>query len=273
MSCTDAREREALRQQLLLRSLWREAPEGALRGWLRETPAREQRSLAAYRSNGEAVAGRALATAFPTVEQLVGEASFVALAAAFWRAQPPTCGDMAAYGAALPGFIAADPQLADVPYLADAARLDWAVHRAEAAADVHQPPEGLPRLGTDAPEALAMVLRPSVLLVSSRWPVAAIWHAHRSSEADRFSRVRAALEAGTGEHALVWREGWRPRVLALADADAAFTTALLAARPLALALDAAGAEFQFEPWLLQALQHGWLAAVLPCLEFSGEEER
>lgn len=272
-ACADALGHEALRQQLLLRALWREAPEAALGGWLRDAPSRQQRALAAYRVNGEALAARALAAAFPTVEQLVGSEAFAALAAAHWRAQPPTSGDMATYGAMLAAFIDRDAQLADLPYLGDVARLDWAVHRIESAADVHQPPEGLERLGTDDPAELAMLLRPGIVLLGSRWPVATIWHAHRQAGADRFAPVREALAAGVGEQVLVWREGWRPRVLALAEADARFTAALLAARPLGVALDAAGAGFDFEPWLLQALQHGWLAALLPCPHHSGDDER
>lgn len=269
MSC----DTEAQRQQLLLRVLWREAPDSALAGWLRDAPPRVARGLSAYRSNGEALAARALAASFPTVAELIGDDNFAALARAYWRQQPPTRGDMAAYGAGLAEMIAADDRLADEPYLADSARLDWAVHRTEAAADVHQPPVGLQRLGTDDPAALTMVLRPGLVLLSSRWPVATIWQAHRSADPQRFAPVREAFAQQRGEHALVWRDGWRPRVSVLAEPDARFMQALLAASPLATALDAAGDEFAFEPWLVQALQHGWLAAVLPCPDHAAGDER
>jgi len=256
---------EAQRQQLLLSVLWRGSADGALAGWLRDAPARAARGLSAYRSNGEALAARALAASFPTVAELVGEDSFAALAAAHWRRWPPTCGDMATYGASLPDMIAGDEQLAGEAYLADCARLDWAVHQAESAADGPPSPadvQGLQRLGSDDPAALRMQLQPGLALVSSRWPVATIWSAHRSREPDRFAPVREAFAQQRGEHALVWRDGWRPCVSALGEADAGFTQALLNASPLATALDAAGADFEFEPWLLQALQQGWLAAVL-----------
>ncbi|HSW05834.1 DNA-binding domain-containing protein [Aquabacterium sp.] len=264
---------EAQRQQLLLRVLWRDVPDTALGGWLRDAPPRAARGLSAYRSNGEALAARALAASFPTVAELIGDDSFAALARAYWRRHPPTCGDMAAYGDGLAEFIAADEQLADEACLADCARLDWAVHRTEAAADAHPPPEGLALLGSEDPAALAMVLRPGLVLLSSRWPVATIWLAHRSGGPERFAPVREAFAEQRAEHALVWREGWRPRVSALAEAEARFMRALLDARPLAAALDGAGADFVFEPWLLQALQQGWLAAVLPCLDHSVGDER
>jgi hypothetical protein len=257
----DALAHEAQRQALLLRTLWRRSPDAVLAGWLRDAPARAARGLSAYRSNGAALAARSLAAAFPTVAQLVGEDSFEALAAAFWHAHPPVRGDLAQHGATLPAFIAADAQLADVPWLADSARLDWAVHRAEASADAEEPPAGLERLGTDDPDTLCLCLRPGVALVASRWPVATLWQAHRSTADDRFQAVREALAEGRGEAALVWREGWRAQVAPLPAADAAFTQALLAGQPLLPALDAAGADFAFEPWLLDALRHGRLAAV------------
>ncbi len=40
-----------------------------------------------------------------------------------------------------------------------------------------------------------------------------------------------------------------------------FTQALLAGHPLGAALGAAGTDFNFETWLLDALRHGRLAAV------------
>jgi len=253
---------EARRQALLLRALWHQAPDATLAGWLRDAPPRVARGLSAYRSNGAAIAARALAAAFPTVAQLVGADSFDALARAFWHAAPPARGDLAEHGAGLPGFIAADEQLADVPWLADSARLDWAVHRAECSADAAGGgAQGMERLGGDDPGALRLQLQPGTAVIASRWPIATIWLSHRDTADDRFAAVREALAAGRAESALVWRDGWRARVSALAEPEAAFTAALLAGRPLAQALDAAGPEFHFEPWLLDALRHGRLAAV------------
>ena len=262
---------EAQRQALLLRALWRRAPDTALSGWLRDAPPRAARGLSAYRANGAAIAARSLAAAFPTVAQLVGDESFDALAAAFWHACPPTRGDLAEHGADLPAFIAADAQLADVPWLADSARLDWAVHRAESSADAQNPPAGLERLGTDDPATLCLSLQPGVALVESRWPIASVWQAHRRTADDRFQAVRDALAEGRGEAALVWREGWRAQVAPLPAADAAFTRALLAGQPLLPALDAAGADFAFEPWLLDALRHGRLAAVQMPMQMHGAD--
>lgn len=253
-------EREALRQQMLLRALRGDAGSAVLQGWLRNDTA-AGRGLAAYRANAGAAAERALAAAFPTVRQLVGEESFAALARAHWHAAPPQEGDLARFGAALPDFIADSDSLAEEPYLADVARLDWAVHEAERAADAPAAPQGLARLADGDPLRLALRLRPGTALVDSMHPVATIWLAHRSDAADRFDAVRAAFAAGGGEHALVLRRGWRAGVERLSEADAGFTRAVLDDVPLAAALHRAGAGFEFEPWLLRALRDGWLVGV------------
>ena len=86
------RERELLRQKLLLGSLVLDRAPSALRGWLKTPPARPQpdrdpahRAWQVYRANAHAGAARALATAFPTVRALMGEASFEAMARAYPR--------------------------------------------------------------------------------------------------------------------------------------------------------------------------------------------
>lgn len=254
---------EALRQQLLLRTLWGDAPPGVVAGWLRDSPQRITRGLQAYRAHAGALAERALGAAFPTVALLVGEESFAALARALWQAQPPQQGDIAQWGAALPAFIGAAPQLADEPYLADVARLDWAVHRAELAADGDASVQGLQQLADGDPATLRLCLAEGVALIASPHPVVSIWQAHRSNAAERFAPVRAALARGDGERALVHREGFAVRVLAVPEATAGFMQALRAGASLGHALDAAGPGFAFDGWLVQALQQGWLRSVEP----------
>ncbi len=257
-------EREAQRQQLLLRTLWRDAPADALQGWLRQP--REggaAQGLAAYRANAGAIAERALASAFPTLAALVGNDSFAALARDFWQHHPPARGDLGEWGDALPDFIAASAALAPELYLADSARLDWLVNVASRAADGPDAAPELEALGQHPPEALRLTLRPGCAVLASAWPVAAIWQAHQQQGDGRFAAVRAAFAAGRGDNALVRREGFEVRVDMLAAAAAAFNCAVLGGRSLAAALDAAGHAFAFDQWLAQALQQRWLVEVQP----------
>lgn len=258
--------REALRQQMLLRALLGDARPGVVAGWL-YAPARGpsvERGLAAYRANAGALAERALAAAYPTLQQLLGADSFAGLARHFWQRQPPQAGDIARWGGGLADFIADAESLADEAYLPDVARLEWAVHRAATAADAGLP-QGLPLLATHDPALLHLRLAPGSALLNSVYPVVTLWQAHRARPGDAgedpFAAVRAAFAAGVGETAWVVRQGWQPAVHALAAPEAAFAAALLAGTCLDGALHAAGAGFDFETWLLAALRHGWLAAV------------
>jgi hypothetical protein len=256
-----ATDREALRQQMLLRALWRDARPGVVAGWMRDGE-RFARGLAAYQANAGALAARALGAAYPTVAQLVGDESFGALARVFWRRHAPLRGDIAEWGCELPRFIADDEQLAGEPYLADVARLDWAVHRAELACDDDGAPAGLEQLVRLAQSGRRprLVLRAGAALVESPHPIVAIRHAHRAAGEgpERFAAVRAAFAAGRGECALVVREGWRVRVQAVGAAEARFVDALLAARPIDDALASAGAGFDFTRWFTEALRAGWI---------------
>ncbi|MFY9513253.1 MAG: putative DNA-binding domain-containing protein [Rubrivivax sp.] len=258
MSAADI-AKETLRQQMLLRALWRDARPGVVAGWLRDGP-RFERGLQAYQAHGGALAERALAAAYPTVQQLLGDEAFAALARVFWRADAPQQGDIATWGAALPAFVAGDAQLADEPYLADVARLEWAVHTAERAAD-GAAPVGLQHLADGDPALLRLRLQPGTALLVSPHPVATIWQAHRSTAADRFAPVQAAFAAGLGDNTWVRRRGWVAEVLVVDAATARFVAALLAGEPLAAALQAAGDGFNFQSWLLEALQAGAVAAV------------
>lgn len=253
---------EARRQQALLQALWRDAPGPALQGWLSEGRDGDvQLGLSAYRANAGAIAERALQVAFPTIASLVGGVAFAALARDLWQQHPPQRGDLGEWGAALPDLIAANPALASEPYLPDSARLDWLVHQAARAADAPAGPPALDALGTHSPEQLQLVLRPGCALLASLWPVASLWRAHQQSDDDRFAGARAALAAAVSEHAFVYREGWAVRVSTLEPPAAAFTAAVLAGRALADALDSAGENFEFEAWLVQALQRRWLLGV------------
>ncbi len=252
---------ELLRQQALLRVLWRADAVAAL---LPHMHAGVERGVAAYRANAGASAERALALAYPTVQQLLGEAAFGQLARALWQREPPEQGDLAGFGAGLPAFIQADAQLAGEPYLADTARLDWAVHQAVRAADAPAPSAaplaGLGLLATADPAALRVQVVPGTALLRSPWPVVTIWQAHRSADVD-FEPVRQALAAQQGELAWVWRTGWAVRVCALSGEVAAFNEGLLAGKNLAQALDQAGAAFDFSAWLQTALREQWLAQI------------
>lgn len=247
-------EVEARRQQQLLAALSRRGEAPALR----ETDTRAERGLAAYRANASALAERALAAACPTLQAMLGDQDFAALARAFWRDHPPQRGDLGEWGGELPDWIAAQAGLAEWPWLADSAWLDLALHRCERAADAAPELASLALLGEAEPDAIALRFMPGLELRASPFPIAAIHAAHRSCAPDAFVPVRAALAAGQGDAVCVSREGWRAAVHVLAAGELAFMDALWHGASLAAALEGAGEGFDFGAWLQRAIAASWL---------------
>ena len=254
---------EAARQQALLEAFATPDADPS-RLALRETGARAARGLEAYRANAEAIAERALAAAFPTVQAMVGADAFRYLARDCWRAHPPRRGDLGEWGAEFPAWLAAQAALAEWPWLADSARLDLALHRCERAADAVFDAASLARLETTDPAQLWLQLMPGIALLRSDWPIASL-HAAHQLEADAaepaFEAVREAIAAARGESALVARAGWRAVVHRLDPASADWTQSLLDGENLDAALARAGIGFDFAAWLTRALRTSWLKGV------------
>jgi hypothetical protein len=196
-----------------------------------------ERGLAAYRNNLRALSAQALAVPFTRLREALGEDNFAALAWTFWRAHPPERGDLAQWGGALAAFLV--ERAGEPSGLPDLARLDWALHAAERAADAELDAESLALLGRMPPERLWLQLRPGVALLDQHiGPV------------------------------LVWRQHWRGASRPLFAAEAAFMRALLDDTNLADALartevKGSGAEtdFDFSAWLQAALLNAWLQGV------------
>ena len=102
---------------------------------------------------------------------------------------------------------------------------------------------------------------PGIAVLSSAYPIVTIRDAHRKAGDDAFAAAREALATGRGEHALVWRAGLRAHAQTLDEADAQWMRALLQGHTLSQALDQALPGFDFQRWLVAAVQRGWLARI------------
>lgn len=257
----------AHQQQHLLRALWQARPDEAARlleDWAQADGAdahdRLVRGLRAYRSNGRALAVRALQGAYPVVAQLLGDENFTPLAHRLWLQSPPEHGDVAQWGADLAPCIESLPELvAEEPYMPDVARLEWAMHCAATAADGTRDEASFALLMQREPAELTLLLAPGTQVLASRWPVASIVLAHLEGEPS-LEEAGRRLREGTSEIALVWREGLRPRVRALDPTEQPFIVALQEKRDLADALQAAP-ELDLQQWLPHAVQTGLVLGV------------
>lgn len=249
----------ALQQQRLLESLFVHGTTGAIKNVAACADSTWARGLKAYQSNGHALAERALLAAYPVLARMLGDESFAALARALWHAMPPQRGDVAQWGDTLADFVAASPQLADDPYLADVARVEWALHCAASAADAEAQPDTLALLGSHDLDTLQLQLAPGTALLRSPWPVASLVRAHLD-DGVTLAQAAALLHAGQAEDAVVWRQGYRPQVRQAQPGEADFVAALLAGSALGKALDAAP-QLDIQAWLTEAVQSGLLLAV------------
>ncbi|WP_457281910.1 HvfC/BufC family peptide modification chaperone [Polaromonas sp. P5_D5] len=259
----------ARQQQALLHALLGERDDSGLWSHLQPGGAYAplaRRGLQAYQANGLALAERALGAAYPVLAQLIGGESFAALARHFWLRHPPCRGDMACWGDALAAFLEAAPQLADEPYLGDVARVEWALHQAATAADARPDPRSFALLSEADPAEITLTLGAGVFLLASGYPVASIVNAHLLGE-PALAEAAALLRAGAAEHALIWRQGFKPRACAVTAAEYALLAALQAGRSLEAVLGSAlecapsgamesTAAFSFENWLGPAVQDG-----------------
>jgi hypothetical protein len=260
----------AHQQQALLEALFTQpgvCP--ALDAWLQP---HTERGLMAYRANGHALAERSLRATYPVIAELLGDENLAPLARELWHQHPPTRGDLAHWGDALPGFLRQHPQLTDLPYLADVAHIEWALHRAAGAPDADLDTASFARLSSEDPQHLALRLAPGTAVFTSPWPVASLVGAHRPTDADlhgdtppSLQQAAERLRDGVGESAVVWRQGLRPCMRACTRAEATLLQATLGGASLPEALDAIASqdhELDLATWLAQAVQQGLLLGVI-----------
>jgi uncharacterized protein (UPF0276 family) len=207
----------------------------ALAPQLKGDPAR----LGIYRGNLSSAWRRALASSYPVLRRLLGEACFDAIARAYGRAYPAQDPDLNRFGAGLAAFVeasGADPASeAGQEWLPEFARLEWLVHEAWYAPDAadSQPLAVLATLSPEQFEASRAVLHPSLRLLASRWAVAAYWLGHQPDAPAMPEPMR-----GPG-HALVLRARWQVTVRELGAPEYAALARLAAGDSVGAAFDAA----------------------------------
>jgi hypothetical protein len=226
---------------------------------------RAQSRLAIYRANGRANYRNALAATYPVVRRLPGAAFFDAAVDAFVADEPPGGGDLNVYGSRFDVFLERYAPAANLPYLPDVARLEWAIDEANRAADAPRVPEAvLAALSLVAPARLPLVrlaLDPSCRLVVSRFPVFRIW---RANQPDRAGDERISLDEG-GDALLVRRDPTGIVTQTLSAGEHAWLDALARRTTFGAAIDAALAadpRFDLGASLQLHVSTGTIAAVL-----------
>ncbi len=197
---------------------------------------RPGKRFAVYRNNVVVSLIEVLRARFPATERIVGADFFRAMARVFATSHPPHSKILHTYGDDFSDFIATFEPAAELPYLADVARLEAARTRAYHAADAAPlTAADFADVAADAIGTLRLLLHPSLEILCSPHPVVTIW----SMNAGEIEL--GPIENYVPEDALILRPHWDVMVHRLPPGGAVFIEALRRGRTLAEAAEHANA--------------------------------
>ncbi|MEQ8391874.1 MAG: DNA-binding domain-containing protein [Thalassospira sp.] len=186
----------------------------------KELAADNTHRFAIYRNNVHRGLCDALAAAYPTVEKLVGDTFFRALARQFVSTETTRPGSLALYGDGFSEFIAAHEAVASLPYLADIARLERTRLETLNAKDA-EPLSASHLAGyDDVLGAMQLHAHPACRLVVSDHPILSIWNAQNVSDSPKNIIAQ-------GETVLITRPSMDVKMKLLTGGQAAFCAAIL----------------------------------------------
>ncbi len=210
-----------------------------------------------YRNNIQMALSKALEATYPVVVRLVGDDYFRYLARMYVAQTPSVSGNLEDYGAGFAEFIEEHLALHQLPYLADLARLEWALH------EVYQAPasgpfgaEALAALVALPPDQVRLHINTASRLLASNYPILQIWNANQDNAGD----VGVSLDAG-GVHLLVHQRDLQVEILPIGSGDYAFLAGCVGNDDLVAAYEAASSidpELDLGVCLDKFIRHGAL---------------
>ena len=200
---------------------------------------------------------KALCLTYPAVQRLVGVDFFEAAAQLFIVRHPPRAAYLNCYGGEFPDFLRDLPAAAVVAYLADVARLEWAVHCAIHAPDI-KPLElaALAAVKLVDQGRVSLSAHPSVHLLRVDYPVDVIW---RAVLADDEQTLRAVDPSSGPVHLVVGRRSTAVEVARLEEMAWHFLAELHAGRTIRSAIDSCP-DPEAAATLAEHLALGWFVA-------------
>lgn len=190
--------------------------------------------LAVYRNNYRVGLIETLRMIYPVCGQIVGTEFMTGLAREYSKQHASHSGNLHEYGGLFGDFLQAFPPAQTLPYLADVARLEWAVHRSYYAIDQQAlTAVALVDVAAEQYGDLHFSLCRSCHVLDSPWPVASIWQGHQPGHT-----LQVNLYSG-GEAALVQRRAGQVSVTPVSPGMAALLQSLQQKQALAEAAEQA----------------------------------
>lgn len=172
-----------------------------------------------YRNNVAAGLTRAMEASFPVIRKLVGPEFFAAMAVEFALKHLPKSQILMHYGDDFAGFLETFPPVGHLGYLPDMARLEQAIRTSYHAADAAPvAPEILAAIPGVRLLASRLTLAPALQLVTSRWPIHAIWLANSEG---------GPPPVAVAQDVVILRPAFDPRPQVLPPGGAGFVAAIL----------------------------------------------
>ena len=143
------------------------------------------RRLRVYRNNAVLGLTGALEAVYPVVRRVVGEGFFRYAAAQYIARYPSRSGDLHAFGEHFPVFLQSFDPAAELAYLPDVARLEWAYHQVfHAASHPLLDLATLAQVPVERRETLRFQIHPAARLLESAFPILRIWQINQDDHTD-----------------------------------------------------------------------------------------
>lgn len=184
--------------------------------------------MAIYRNNVLKSLTDVIIDVFPTVEKLTGDDFARGMARKFVKAHPPEKGNLNDYGATYPDFIDNFEPAKKLAYLPDVARMDWACHAADYAADDETlNPEALKTVKEEDFDHLIFQFRDSVSLLESPYPLVEIREFCQNDDPDQTLNIDQG-----GSKLLIYRPELKVTIVKLGSTDYNFLRLIQKGTPL-----------------------------------------
>jgi hypothetical protein len=182
------------------------------------------RRLQIYRNNSYTGFTNTLRTTYPVVERLVGEGFFRYAAHHYITCYPSTAGDLHEFGALFPEFLQTFEAAAELVYLPDVARLEWAYEKVYyAAGRALLNPQALAVVPPECYGELRFTLNSASQLLASDYPILRIWQVN---QADYEGDQTVDLDTGGSKLLLLRNSALDVEIQPLAEGEFALLQAL-----------------------------------------------